>query len=174
MRPRIAVLLVALAIFAVHNPEAHAQTSGDTTDVLRAVVASLKKQEAHEDSLRAEYCASGRASSCRRLVPIWYVKEESRVIRELATVQGNRLAVDSLGERPPVCAWPSESAPVNAGFRTRSELRFATADSAFVILSHTCDNPRGYLHDIYMLGFKLWIRRERAWWRVLDFVIAVT
>ena len=137
---RSSIATLTLGALLLGGATAGAQSSGDTAEVIRQAVATLERQEVHEDSLRTASCRRGRQQSCvPRPKPVWYVSGDSRVAVLLARGLGNPVAPDTLGDRQPACAWTPEAATTVRGLRTQASIRFVSADTAIVETFQSCD-----------------------------------
>jgi hypothetical protein len=166
------LILLTSATMAV---DARAQ-SPDTTAVLRVVRDSMRADAAREDSAKRARCAED-AVLCPAAFPgrpRWYVAgppEQSVLVERLAALDSMPTQPD--GPVPPACPWPA-TAPKHAGYRVKVALDVHRADSLTVSVALACDNPRGYLHDIYRLERDFVLTRDRGRWSVVFVQIRVT
>jgi hypothetical protein len=90
------------------------------------------------------------------------------MLREVARSAGARLA--SRPAPSPACPWGYDPPRPGAGYLvTLSEVHWAPQDSTVTVLvGSQCDNPPGYLHDIFVRGDEyIFVRTASGAWRLL-------
>ena len=158
--PRSALLL-ALAVSVLEAAEARAQTTADSAAVGRALGAALRGQAR---AVFGDVACSDGAPPCATARP----DSTHPVAAELARVAGARLGrVDRAGIPP--CPWGYKPPRPDAGYVVRvARIHWsARHDVAYVLLLSSCDNPPGYLHDVFGQDddYEV-VRGEGGVWRV--------
>jgi hypothetical protein len=100
------------------------------------------------------------------VAPVWYVRDGSSLARELARLLGVPAEIGVVDQPEPACPWPPHLAPAGAGLRTTAELELASDSIAYLTFGQSCDNPRGYMHDLYVRETRFTVRRDRKGWIV--------
>lgn len=154
-----------------------ASPTTDTVGVLRAVVVRMRLDAASADAAREARCAAGMRPFCAARYPapaVWHLEQHGtegvRVAQLLADLDSVEFTSD---RRLPTCPWPAD-APRGSGYRVRADLEFVGDTSAIVTVLFRCDNPPGYLHDVYALDRTFHVRRDVSGWHARAGVIRVT
>lgn len=164
----ISLLLPSLALhFLLNGGSAIAQ---DTAGVLRAVAAQMAIANATEDSTRRASC-SENPTYCRREFPhrpVWYADTgatSAPVAERLARYDSTEFIRAS---RLPPCPWPA-TAPRRAGYRAGADITFSGDGTATVQVRLRCDNPPGYMHDIFSFDrtYRV-VRKASGWYATLE------
>jgi hypothetical protein len=149
--------------------------AGDTIGVLRAVTITemnARAQAARSDSDFPANCRR-RGLPCWRIETTdWYISTNDRTAIVLADLLGVRAARQSPPVPPPACPWPS-TAP-GAGYHVALSVRFTGPSLAEAALSRSCDNPPGYLHDIFRSWETFEVRRVESGWKAEIASVGVT
>jgi hypothetical protein len=165
------LMLIALASCGrerPNNPVAPASYEvEDTAGVLGAVTSAIHAINGRAETARAapEFPANCRQRGllCWRIETTdWHVSTNDPAAMMLARLLGVPAATRSPGGPPPVCPWPS--AGVGTGYRVSVRVRFIAPDLADVAIDRACDNPPGYLHDIFHVGEGFEVRRSTTGW----------
>lgn len=175
MYSRISFALFIAAAAILSPRPAESQPRADSLGILEAVVAQLELERARDDSARAEACGPTMPRLCLpRVTPVWYVRSEAAMARTLAGLLKLPAEVEVAGKAEPACPWPSDLAPPGAGLRTDMDLELFSASVAHVTFRQSCDNPRGYMHDLYVRESRFTIRREGKSWSVEEVTTIVS
>ena len=169
--PRL--VLLAAAVVGVAPPVVgQAVTNHDTLGALTAVAAHLRDRTRKDSA----------AAQTRRLAPpsaaTWFIEPSDHVAEYLATQLGIAVRpLDPSRTADPPCPWTgTEGAPIpdSAGYIASVRLEFESPARARVVLTRRCDNPPGFLHDIYGLELRYELRRRGSRWRVIGGRVSVT
>ena len=170
---RLRLLLLGAAFVGVTPPlVGQAVTNHDTLGALNAVAANLR------DRARKDSAAAQTRRSAPPTAATWFIEPSDHGVKHLATQLGVAVRpLDPSRTTDPPCPWTGrEDVPVpdNAGYIASLRLEFASAAKAQVVLTRTCDNPPGFLHDIYWLELRYELRRRGNRWRVVGGRVSVT
>lgn len=145
----------------------YAAPAADTIGVLRAVVAQMAAQARAGDSTRRVRCAEASRSTCPPEYPrppVWYADERnpsaSRVAKVFAGLDSVEFSTES---RLPMCPWPA-NAPTGSGYQSGVDVEFEGDTAATVTVRLRCDNPPGYLHDIFAYDRTYSVTRTPSGW----------
>ena len=149
------------ALLATGTGDLRAQSAADSLAISRELGANLPPDT--RAIIRSWACGSPErpcASAEADSVP-------DPFIGEVARVSGLRLA--ARGERALPCTWGYDPPRADAGYSVSiADIRWSDSPaSAFVLVGNSCDNPPGYLHDIFSRMDEYAFVREDGRWRLL-------
>jgi hypothetical protein len=173
----VSTLLLAIALAGSLDARTPGRQAVDTTAILAAVSAQLREASRRSDSSVRAYCAERARPDCPERFPyrpVWYLADTADHAR-----LAERLArLESTEHRPgtgvlPRCPWPA-SAPRESGYRARVSMKQENSRTVSVVLSLTCDNPPGYLHDVFRHDRLYELGLERGKWVVTSATDVIT
>jgi hypothetical protein len=142
--------VLAMCACLASATEAAAQTPTDTS----AIIANLVGQF---DSLHVRSVAPARyprEPHERAALLVWTAK--------VAAVAG----LDATQPALPVCLWGRDPVPASAGYMLRLSLPVIYGARAQITVARECDNPNGYVHDVYGRGETYHFEHREGVWQL--------
>jgi|SRR5690606_1431206 len=163
MAPKLTHPLTLLALLVCGVPaSAAAQSAADSLAIMRAVGDTLRSRQVRVVSPRF-ICHDGMPP-CRGPAGAAEIQPDP-LVAELARAAGAHLVPEIRASIPP-CPWGLDPLPEDAGYFISILPPRIDNDRARVLVVFTCDNPPGYLHDIFERDEQLLLQRKGAAWRV--------
>ena len=162
-RPRSWPLVLLCAGAFLSTPDVSAQSHDDSTALLRVLGAALRGEA--RQVLSAMNCYP-RTDTCRVLP-----RDSTDVLMGELAHAASAIVVHTNHETVPPCPWGYDPPRTGSGFRVGiGRIGFsAGGDSARVLVLQACDNPPGYVHDIFARDFEYQLARQaRGEWRVIE------
>jgi hypothetical protein len=155
-----------LAVFAVGlwPSVTLAQAAADSTAVLRAVGAALRAERVR--AVAARFACDVRAGPCEREAHRHWnsVARGERLLRALAEA-ADAPVVAPASAAPPPCPWGGQRSS-GAGYLVAVPPPRFRRDTAEVTVLKSCDNPPGYVHDVFARDDVYVVVHEGGVWRV--------
>lgn len=149
MHTMIRTLPAVLAICAglASATGATAQTPADTAGIVASLIG-------HFDSLQV-----------RSVAPAPYLRADPEVLSWIMIVAA-AAELDDPEPAVPVCPWGRDPQPADAGYMLRLSLPVIHGARAEIAASRECDNPEGYVHDVYGVGETYHFESREGQWQL--------
>jgi hypothetical protein len=141
---------------------ASGQSHSDSVAVMRAIGGALRGEARQVLATIVCYPRRNPCPPARQDSTDLFMGELARAASAAVVKEGR--------ESVPACPWGYDPPKANAGFRVGvSAIRFdVRGDTARVMVLQRCDNPPGYLHDIFARDFEYQLaRRPGGEWHVI-------
>jgi hypothetical protein len=145
-----------------------ATASVDTASVMTAVKEEAARVTAREAALLQSRCGEGESAACSaaRRAPATIIllaaRQDSTVVSLLGGTK-ERLSMLSGKEIPP-CPWWSPTTVGAVGYVIGVDIAPQSRDSVEVLVHRKCDNPPGYMHDVFWSDQRYAVVRTGGRW----------